>query len=77
MKAGIPAGAFPDLPQLSTAAELFVINLVAHRDPQPDAEFACGCDSRLAHPFLDELATVEPFQLWVFRAACITASVHK
>jgi hypothetical protein len=27
---------YPLLPQLSTAAELFVINLVAHHDPQPN-----------------------------------------
>jgi hypothetical protein len=33
LKSGIPAWAFPLLPQSSTAAELFVINLVAHHDP--------------------------------------------
>ncbi len=35
---------FPTLPQLSAATELFVINLVAHHDPQPDPQFACGRD---------------------------------
>src|SRR4029078_731659 len=68
LKSGTPAWAFPDLPQLSAAAELFVINLVAHHNPQPDAEFARRCDPRLAHSFLDELATIEPFQLRVFPA---------
>ena len=57
---------FPLLPQLSAAAELFIINLVAHHDPQPDAQFAGRRDPRLAHSFLDELATVEAFQLRVF-----------
>ena len=57
---------FPLLPQLSSAAELFIINLVAHHDPQPDAKFTRRCDPCLAHSFLDELATVEPFQFSVF-----------
>src|SRR5215471_6083244 len=57
---------FPFLPQLSAAAELFVINLVAHHNPQPDTQFARGGDPRLAHPFLDELVPIEAFQLWVF-----------
>lgn len=47
---------FPFLPQPSAAAELFVVHLVAQHDPQPDPQLA-GCrDSRLAHPFLHELA---------------------
>src|SRR5438067_1950685 len=66
LKSGIPAWASPDLPQLSAAAELLIINLVAHHDPQPDAEFARSCNPRLAHSFLDEFATIEPFQLRVF-----------
>jgi hypothetical protein len=36
LKSGIPAWASPP-PQLSATAELFVVNLVAHHDPQPDA----------------------------------------
>src|SRR2546426_999652 len=57
---------FPLLPQLSSVAELFVIDLVAHHNPQPDAKLSCRGDPRLAHPFLDELAPVEASQLRVF-----------
>src|SRR4030095_150207 len=57
---------FPALPQLAAATELFVINLVAHHDPQPDAQFARCRDPGLAHSFLDELATIEAFQLGIF-----------
>ena len=57
---------FPALPQLSSAAELFLINLVAHHDPKPNAQFARRCDPGLAHSFLDELAPVEAFQFRVF-----------
>src|SRR5882762_656090 len=66
LKSGIPAWASPLLPQLSSAAELFIINLVAHHDPQPNAQFARRCDPGLAHSFLDELAPVEAFQFRVF-----------
>src|SRR2546428_7889867 len=31
-----PRMGFPTLPQLSTAAELFVVNLFPHHDPLPD-----------------------------------------
>src|SRR6516162_1177385 len=57
---------FPFLPQLCSAAELFVVDLVAQHNPQPDPQFAGGRDPRLAHSFLDELASIESFQLWVF-----------
>jgi hypothetical protein len=66
LKAGIPAWASPFLPQLSAASELFVINLVAHHDPQPDTQLPRRRDPRLAHSFLDELAPIEAFQLRVF-----------
>src|SRR5207245_9438855 len=56
----------PALPLLSAAAELFVINLVAQHDPQADTQFVCRRNPRLAHPFLDKLATIEAFQLRVF-----------
>src|SRR3979411_2681558 len=57
---------FPALPLLSAAAELFVINLVAQHDPQADTQFVCRRNPRLAHPFLDKLATIETFQLRIF-----------
>ena len=57
---------FPALPLLSAAAELLVFNLIAQHDPQPDPQFARGCYPRLAHSFLDELATIETFQLRIF-----------
>ena len=57
---------FPALPQLSSAAELFIINRVAHHDPQPNAQFGRRCDPRLAHSFLDQLAPVEAFPFRVF-----------
>jgi hypothetical protein len=57
---------FPTLPQLSAAAELFVVNLVAHHNPQPDAWFACRRDPCLAHSFLDELPPIEAFKLRIF-----------
>src|SRR5207302_2106554 len=61
-----PRMGFPTLPQLSAAAELFVINLVAHHNPQPDSQFPGRRDPGLAHSFLDELAPIEAFQLRVF-----------
>ena len=57
---------FPALPLLSAAAELFVVNLVAQHDPQADTQFARRRNPRLAHPFLDKLATIEAFQLRIF-----------
>src|SRR5205814_1014124 len=54
---------FPILPQLSPTAEFFVIDLIAQHNPEPDSKFPCGRDPGLAHSFLDELATVESFQL--------------
>ena len=57
---------FPLLPQCSATAELFVVNLIAHHDPQPDPQFAGRCDPGFAHSFLDELAPIEAFQLRVF-----------
>ncbi len=57
---------FPALPLLSAAAELFVVNLVAQHDPQADTQFVRRCNPRLAHPFLDKLATIEAFQFRIF-----------
>ena len=42
---------FPTLPQLSTAAELFVVNLVAHHDPQPDPSLRAAAILALPIPF--------------------------
>ena len=50
---------FPALPPLSAATELFVVNLVAQHDPQADTQFVRRRNPRLAHPFLDKLATIE------------------
>ena len=52
---------FPALPLLSATAELLVVNLVAQHDPQADTQFASSSDPRLAHPFLDQIATIERF----------------
>src|SRR2546430_13717552 len=57
---------FPALPPLSAATELFVVNLVAQHDPQADTQFVRRRNPRLAHPFLDKLATIEAFQLRIF-----------
>jgi hypothetical protein len=57
---------FPILPQLSTTAEFFVLDLVAQHNPEPDSKFPGRRDPRLAHSVLDQLATIESFQLWVF-----------
>src|SRR2546430_3796386 len=57
---------FPALPPLSAATELFVVNLVAQHDPQADTQFVRRRNPRLAHPFLDKLATIEAFQFWIF-----------
>src|SRR6266540_265733 len=57
---------FPILPQLSTTAEFFVLDLVAPQNPEPDSKFPGRRDPGLAHSFLDQLATIESFQLWVF-----------
>src|SRR6266853_674280 len=57
---------FPALPLLSAAAELLVVNLVAQHDPQADTQFVRRRNPRLAHPFLDKLATIEAFQLRIF-----------
>src|SRR5215813_10764097 len=56
---------FPFRPQLSAAAELLVINLVAQHNPQPDPQFAGGRDPGLAHSLGNELAAIESFQLRV------------
>jgi hypothetical protein len=56
---------FPILPQLSPTAEFFVFNLIAQHNPEPDSKFPCSRDPGLAHSFLDELATIESFQLRV------------
>src|ERR1035438_6888809 len=53
-----PRMGFPLLPQGSATAELFVVNLVAHHDPQPDPQFARRCDPGFAHSFLNELALI-------------------
>jgi hypothetical protein len=40
------------LQHMSAAAELFVINLVAQHDPEPDSEFTSCCDSRFSQTLL-------------------------
>ena len=67
---------FPRLPQLSAAAELLVITLIAHHDPQPDPQFAGRGDPGFAHSFLDELAPIEALQFRVF-PHYMAASVHR
>ena len=57
---------FPALPLQSAAAELVVVNLVAQHDPQANTQFVRRRNSRLAHPFLDKLATIEAFHLRKF-----------
>src|ERR1700740_1194222 len=51
------------LPRLSATAELLVINLVTHHDPESDPEFSGCCDSGFPQPFLHQFASVEAFQL--------------
>jgi hypothetical protein len=41
---------FPLLPQLSAAAELFIINLIAQHDPQPNAPFSISSALMLLGP---------------------------
>ena len=61
---GHPRMGFPLLPQqLSAAAELLVINLIAQHDPQPNSQFASRGDPGFSHSFLHQLATIEAFQL--------------
>jgi hypothetical protein len=47
---------FPTLPQLATAAEFFVVNLLAHHDSRPNPQFSRRRDPGHTHSFLDELA---------------------
>lgn len=55
----------PILPLLSSTAEFLVFNLIAQHNPKPNSKFPCGRDLGLAHSFLDELVTVESFNLRV------------
>jgi len=51
------------LPRLSSTAELLVINLVTHHDPESDPEFSSCGDSRFPQSFLHEFAPIKAFQL--------------
>ena len=53
------------LPRLSATAELLVINLVAHHDPESDSQFPGCCDSRFPQSLLHQFAPIEAFQLWI------------
>jgi hypothetical protein len=55
-------GTTAHLPQLSTATELLIIDLVA-QDPESDPEFARCCDPRFSHSFLYQFASIEAVQL--------------
>jgi len=50
---------------LPTTTELFIINLVPQHDPQSDPELARHRDTRFPQPFLNQLATIETFQLGI------------
>jgi hypothetical protein len=56
-----PHGFTAFLPQLTAAAELVVINLVAQHDPKSDTEFPRCRDSRFGHSFLYQFALIETF----------------
>src|SRR5580700_8839288 len=51
------------LPRFSATAELLVIDLVPHHDPESDSEFPGGCDSRFPQSLLHQFAPIEAFQL--------------
>jgi hypothetical protein len=53
------------LSQLSAAAELLIINLVAHHDPESDPQFPSCRDPGFSHSFLYQFASIEAFQLWI------------
>jgi hypothetical protein len=57
---------FPLLPQLSVAAELCIINLIAQHDPEPNPQFARYGDPGFSHSFLHQLATIEALQICIF-----------
>jgi len=51
------------MPRLAATAELLVINLVTHHDPESDPEFSSCGDSGFPQPFLHQFAPIETFQL--------------
>jgi hypothetical protein len=53
------------LPQLATTKELWIIDLVAQHDPQPDRQFAGCSDSGFTPSLRCQLAPLEPLQLRV------------
>src|SRR5215472_982495 len=57
---------------LPTATELFIIDLIAQHDPQPDSQLAGHGHACLPQPFLYQFATVEPLQLGIapHRVSC-------
>src|SRR5580704_18675988 len=51
------------LPRFSATAELLVIDLVTHHDPESDSQLPGGCDSRFPQSLLHQFAPIEAFQL--------------
>src|ERR1700739_32496 len=51
------------LPRFSSTAELLVINLVTHHDPESDSQLPGCCDSGFPQSFLHQLPPIEAFQL--------------
>ena len=43
-------------------AELFIVDVISHHDPQPDPQLAGGGHGGFAEPFLRQLAAKEPLQ---------------
>src|SRR5262249_4151973 len=58
----------PALLLLSTTTELFIVDLVAQHDPQPDSQLACHRHTPFPHTLVHHLATIKTFQLGI--AAC-------
>ena len=54
------------LSQLSTTAELLVINLVTQQDPESDPQLSCRCHFRFPQTFLHQLVLIKMLQLRIF-----------
>src|SRR5262249_12842933 len=58
------------LSPLTTATELFVIDLIAQQNPEPNPEFASYGDPGLTEALLHQLAPVETAQVFIL-AYCV------
>ena len=45
--------------------------------PEPGSEFTNCCDSRFPQTLLHQFASLESFQLWIVRTACMAASLQR